>query len=185
MLGIKDIYQPVNPYGFHIWQVSRNRWFYRPDKSGNTHMAYYPCLDNTVTATFQLECGLNEKTPYRLLKEWPLVQISVVVQEYFLSLSGLRFPTLSLFALWKLWFCFILWLLIFLVSFDWTSILPAQAPEPSSRSIWLDWTMLSFFMDGINDFRGILKLYMPGWYTFSCLGLGTFICPLMGSGVSQ
>ena len=26
-------------------------------------MAYYPCLDNTATATFQLECGLNEKTP--------------------------------------------------------------------------------------------------------------------------
>lgn len=70
-----------------------------PDKSENTHMADYRCLDNAVTATFQLECGLNEKTPYRLLREGSVVQISVVVQEYFLSLSGLRFPTLSLFAL--------------------------------------------------------------------------------------
>lgn len=62
-------------------------------------MSYYPRLDNTVTTTFQLECGLNEKTPYRLLKEGSLVQISVVVQEYFLSLNCLRFPTLNLFAL--------------------------------------------------------------------------------------
>lgn len=62
-------------------------------------MTDYRCLDNTVTATFQLECGLNDKTLYRLLKEGSVVKISVVVQEDFLSLSGLRFPTLSLFAL--------------------------------------------------------------------------------------
>lgn len=30
-----------------------------PYKSGNTHMSYYPCLDNTVTATFQLEGGFK------------------------------------------------------------------------------------------------------------------------------
>ena len=129
MLGIRDMHQSVNPYGFHTWQVSRNRWFYRPDKSGNTHMADYQCLDNTVTATFQLECGLNDKTLYRLLKEGSVVKISVVVQEDFLSLSGLRFPTLSRFALWKLWLWFILWLLIFLVSFDWTCHSTSSGPR--------------------------------------------------------
>lgn len=73
MLGIGDMHQPVNPYGFHTWLISRNRWFCRPDKSGNTHMAYCPTWGSSITTTFRLECSLNRKTP-TASKEGSVVQ---------------------------------------------------------------------------------------------------------------